>query len=243
MARSASARRVALAVFGAVALAGCTTTQHAAQRERLDAARQRAALEPTRVVAANTVVTATAISEVRAAHRTAFVVTIHNAGKTAVTDLPISVGYTTPGGVSVYLNAAASLTYFEAHLPAIRAGGELTWVYTVNRRLPEAARAFARVGRKPAAPALLTETNVSIKVRYHYSSSTGSLSVQLDNPTSVPQYQLQLYAYARRGAQYVGAANRTIMTLGAGSKRSINLGLVGASSDELHVQVVPTILQ
>jgi hypothetical protein len=67
--------------------------------------------------------------------------------------------------------------------------------------------------------------------------------VQLDNPTSVPQYQLQLYAYARRGAQYVGAANRTIMTLGAGSKRSINLGLVGASSDELHVQVVPTILQ
>jgi hypothetical protein len=70
-----------------------------------------------------------------------------------------------------------------------------------------------------------------------------SLTVHLDNTTSVPQYQLQLYAYAKRGRRYVGAANTTIMNLGAGSERSVRLGLVGDSSDQLHVQAIPTILQ
>jgi hypothetical protein len=240
---SGGARRMALALAGAIALAGCTSTQHEAQRERLDSARQRAALESTRVTVANTVVTPTAISEVRASGKTAFIVTIRNAGKKAVTDLPISIGYTTAGGESVYLNSAATLDYFQAHLPAIKAGGELTWIYTADRALPAAARAFARIGLKRSAPALLTETNVSIKVRYRYVASTGSLTVHLDNPTSVPQYQLQLYAYAKRGAQYVGAANTTITTLGAGSTRSVHLGLVGNTSNELHVQAIPTILQ
>jgi hypothetical protein len=238
-----SARGLALALVGAMALAGCTTTQHEAQRERLDSARQRAALKSTRVTVANTVVTPTSISEVSAAGRTAFVVTVRNRGHKAVTDLPISIGYTTAAGKRVYLNSAATLNYFQAHLPAIRAGGELTWVDTADRTLPAAARPFARVGLKPAAPALLTETNVRIKVSYRYSASTGSLTVHLDNPTSVPQYQLQLYAYAKRGPQYVGAANTTIMNLGAGSERSVRLGLVGESGSQLHVQAIPTILQ
>lgn len=243
MARSASARCLVLAALGAIALAGCTTTQHEAQRERLDSARQRAALESTRVTLANAVVNATAISEVRAPGRTAFVVKIRNAGRAGVTDLPISIGYTTAAGASVYLNSAANLDYFEAHLPAIRAGGELTWVYTADRSLPADARVFARIGRKRSAPALLTETNVSIGVSYRHAAGSGSLTVRLDNPTSVPQYELQLYAYAKRGARYVGAANRTIMTLGAGTERSVRLGLVGETGGRLYVQAVPTILQ
>lgn len=238
-----SARPIALALAVAIALAGCTTTQHEAQRERLDSARQRAALESTRVTVANTVVAPASIAAVRTAGKTAFVVTIRNRGRRAVSDLPISIGYTTAGGESVYLNSAATLNYFQAHLPAIRAGGELTWVYTADRTLPAAVHAFARVGLKRSAPALLTETNVSIKVSYRYTASTGSLTVHLDNPTSVPQYQLQLYAYAKRGSQYVGAANATIMNLGAGSERSVRLGLVGESGGQLHVQAIPTILQ
>jgi hypothetical protein len=238
-----SARHVALVLAGAVVLAGCTTTQHEAQRERLDSARQRAALESTRVTVANTLVAPTSIAKVSAAGRTAFVLTIRNRGHRAVTDLPISVGYTTSGGASVDLNAAANLNYFQAHLPAIRAGGELTWVYTTTRTVPAAARLFARIGEKPAAPALLTESNVSIKVRYRFDASRESLTVHLDNPTSVPQYQLQLYAYAKRGPHYVGAANTTVMNLGAGSKESVRLGLVGTSGGQLHVQAIPTILQ
>ncbi len=54
-----------------------------------------------------------------------------------------------------------------------------------------------------------------------------SLTVHLTNPTSVPQYQLQVYAYAKRDGHYVGAANATVMNLGAGTRRSVRLGLVG----------------
>jgi hypothetical protein len=238
-----SVRHVALALAGAVVLAGCTTTQHEAQRERLDSARQRAALESTRVTVANTVVAPTSISKIRAAGKTAFVLTIRNRGHRAVTDLPISLGYTTSGGASVYLNASANLNYFQAHLPAIRAGGELTWVFTTTRAVPATARLFARIGEKPSAPARLTETNVSIKLSYRFNASSESLTVHLDNPTSVPQYQLQLYAYAKRGPHYVGAANTTVTNLGAGSKASVRLGLVGTSGGQLHVQAIPTILQ
>lgn len=243
MVRSASARHITAALLGAVALAGCTTTQHEAQRERLDSARQRAALESTRVTVANSVVSPTSISEVSASGKTAFIVTIRNRGSKAVSDLPISVGYTTARGASVYLNASDELNYFQAHLPVIRAGGELTWIDTADRTLPNGARPFARVGLKRSAPALLTETNVSIKVRYHYTAGTNSLTVHLDNPTSVPQYQLQLYAYAKRGSEYVGAANTTVMNLGAGTEQNVRLDLVGRAGNELHVQAIPTILQ
>jgi hypothetical protein len=237
-----SVRRAAVTLSIAIPLAGCTSTQHEAQRERLDSARQRAALESTRVRVANTTVTASSIAEVRSAARTAFVVTVRNRGRKAVTDLPISLGYTTPAGASVYLNAAPNPDYFQAHLPAIAAGGVLTWVYTTDRRVPAAARPFARVGTKRAAPALLTEANIKIKVSYHYAGSS-SLTVRLDNTTSVPQYQLQLYAFTTRGSKYVGAANATIATLGAGSKQSVRLGLVGTLGSQLRVQAVPTILQ
>jgi uncharacterized membrane protein len=234
---------VAVALAGAITLAGCTTTQHEAQREQLDSARQRAALESTRVVVASTVVTPTSISEVTAPGKTALVVTVRNSGRKAVTDLPISVGYTAPGGGSVYLNSVAGLNYFQAHLPAIRAGGSLTWVYTADRTIPAAARPFARIGSKRSAPALLTEPDVTIKVRYRYSAGLRALTVHLSNPTSVPQYQLQIYAYAKSGGQYVAAANATVLNLGAGSSESVRLGLVGAAPRQLHVQAIPTILQ
>ncbi len=241
MARSVRTGLVALA--GAAALAGCTTTQHAAQRERLDSARNRAALESTRVAVANTVVTPTSIAEVRAGGKTAFIVTVRNRSRRAVTDLPISVGYSRPNGTMTYLNSAADLDYFQAHLPAIRSGRTLTWVYTAGRVLPAEARPFARVGLRRSAPAQLTETNVSIGLSYRYNESQRSLKVHLNNQTSVPQYQLQVYVYAKRDGRYVGAANATVMDLGAGTRETFHLGLVGGAGNQLHVQAVPTILQ
>lgn len=241
MVRSGRSAAVAFAV--AIALGGCTTTQHEAQRERLDSARQRAALETTRVTVANPVVTPTTVAEVRADGRTAFVVSIRNRGHRWVTDLPISLGYTTAGGESVYLNSEANLDYFQAHLPPIRAGGSLTWVYTADRTVSSGVHLFARVGRKASAPARLTEMNVRIGLSYRYLPASRSVVVRLNNRTSVPQYELQVYAYAKRGGRYVGAANATVMDLGAGSRQSVRLRVVGRLSGRLHVEAVPTILQ
>ena len=226
-----------------VPLAGCTTTQHAAQRVQLESARQRAALEVTRVTVANRVVRATAISAVQSARRTAFIVTVRNSGRSAVTDLPISVGYSRVGGSNVYLNAGVNLSYFEAHLPALKAGRSLVWVYTTAHALPAGSRLFARVGLKPAAPARLTEMNVGVEVNYGPGTDRDSLSIRLYNRTSVPQYQLQVYAYATRGEHYVAAGNATVADLEGGARLHLELALVGSPTSDLHVEAIPTILQ
>lgn len=239
--RRQGGRPAALMVV-ALALSGCTTTQHEAGRERLDSARQRAALEPTRVAAANQRVVVTAVAAVRSPRGTALVVEVRNRGRRAVSDLPISVGYTSAGR-GVLLNYGTSLGYFQAHLPAIRAGHRLTWVFTTGRRIPARAHPFARVGRRPAAPALLTEMNIRIAIGYRARAGARTLTVKLENPTSVPQYELQVYAYARQGGRYVAAGDATVAELGAGADDRLRLRLVGTSSTQLRVQAVPTILQ
>jgi hypothetical protein len=233
---------VVVLLTAAAALAGCTTTQHEAQRERLDSARQRAALKPTRVGVSDPEVRAISIAAIRAADRTALVVTIRNRGRRAVTDLPISVGYTTTDGRTVYLNSADDLGYFQAHVPAIRPGGSLPWVYTTDRVIPVGDQLFARVGRRPSVSAQLTEMNVRIAARYRSDSGSASLRIRLVNQTSVPQYELQVYAYATRGSHYV-AAGTASLDLGAGTAQSIRLDLVGRDTDHVHVQAVPTVLQ
>jgi hypothetical protein len=230
--------------LAAVALAGCTTTQHEAQRLQLDAARLRSALAGTRVKTQNARVRPTSIKTVKAGDLVAFVVTVRNAGRRAVTDLPISVGYASSSGSRVYLNSGTDLKYFQAHLPAIRPGKSLTWVYTTTKRIPVGAQLFALVGAKQAVPAKLTETDVRIQLNYGYSPGSHTVTVRLDNPTSVPQYQLQLYAYAPDARGYAAAGNTTVEDLGAGSKQKVKLSLVGAAGvGKLEVRAIPTILQ
>ncbi len=238
-----SARRALAFLPLAVLLAGCTTTQHAAQRVQLESARQRAALKPTRVTSPNPNVIATNIGTVTTGDRTAFVVTVTNSSGRAVTDLPISVGYRRPNGSLVYLNAAANLNYFEAHLPAIASRHSLRWIYTSASRLPRGTRPFAMVGRVRSAPALLTDTGVQIGVSYGQSPGSTSVTVHLDNSTSVPQYQLQVYAYSQQAGRYVAAGNTTVPDLGAGSQQHVKLQLTGSASAKLLVRAIPTILQ
>jgi hypothetical protein len=228
-------------------LAGCTTTQHEAQRMQLDSARGRAAVLATKVTSANPLVDASVTGSVTGTVagrlETALIVSVHNAGRRAGTDLPISVGYTLAGKPRVYLNAAAGLDYFEAHLPAIFSGQSRVWVYTADRALPRGARPFALVGRKASVPALLTEPNVRIAFKLRRASA-GTLRIGLQNSTSVPQYQLQVYAYAMRAGRYVAAGNATVVDLGAGSHQILRLPLVGSSQGAtVQVEAIPTILQ
>jgi hypothetical protein len=224
-------------------LAGCTTTQHEAQRMQVDSARERAAVLPTKVTSANPLVTAKVNATVAEGGKTAVIVSVRNSGSKAVTDLPISVGYSLPGKPRVYLNAASGLGYFESHLPAILAGGSQVWVYTADRALPKGAQPFANVGSKRSVSALLTDTDVRIGLKV-VKAGAGELRIGLRNSTSVPQYQLQVYAYAERDGRYVAAGNTTVTDLGAGSHQNLTLRLVGAPQGAtVQVEAVPTILQ
>jgi hypothetical protein len=224
-------------------LAGCTTTQHEALRMQVDSARERAAVLTTKVTAANPLVSAKVTATVAQGGKTALVVSVRNRGAKAVTDLPISVGYSLPGKPRVYLNAASGLGYFESHLPAIFAGRSRIWVYTADRALPKGAQPFAFVGSKRSVSAVLTDPDVRIGLKV-LSAGARALRIGLQNSTSVPQYQLQVYAYAERGGRYVAAGNTTVTDLGAGSHQSLTLGLVGAlQGATVQVEAIPTILQ
>lgn len=238
-----SARRALVATVIALPLAGCTTTMHAAQRERLESARQRAALETTRVTRSNPRVSASALSTLRSGGRTALIVRVTNRSPHAVTDLPISVGYMTRQGRTVYLNSSANLSYFDAHLPAIRAGATLTWVYTTRRVVPVGVQTFARVGRRPATPARLTDMGVRIGVDYRAAANGRSLTVRLQNSSGVPQYELQVYAYARRHGRYVAAGSASVADLDSGASDRLRLPLIGAPTNNLQVAAIPTVLQ
>ena len=170
--------------------------------------------------------------------------TVHNGGGKPVTDLPISVGYQPGSGPQVYLNSAANLLYFQAHLPAIAARHSLTWVYTTAKRLPSESSHSRRLGASQSAPALLTETERQDRCDLWPRRRSSAVTVHLDNTSSVPQYQLQVYAYGSRAGRYVVAGNATVPELDGGSKQVVRLKLVGAApSANLHVAAIPTILQ
>jgi hypothetical protein len=241
-ARSASSLGAGLVI--AAALTGCATTMQEAARLQLNAARIRASEVATHVRSAGAAVQIVRVARVSAAGRTAFIVEIRNPGRRAIADLPISVGVRAGHGRRIDVNALspAEDSYFDAHLPGIGAGDTLTWVYTTPRRLPRGARPFALVGARPDPP--VTAAGSVPVVRVRTGATRGSrLAVTLRNLSSVPQYQLQVYAVARSGRRYLGAGHLTVPHLGSQSTETVRVPFVGTlGGAPPAVEARPTIL-
>jgi hypothetical protein len=214
-----------------------------AARLQLNSARVRASQLPSRVARDDASPTAKVqrLEVVTAAGRVAYVVTVRNTGGHAVSDLPISVGYTTAHHVPVYLNAQDTLTYFQAHLPAIPAGGTITWVYP-SAALPSGAAPFAAIGADPE-PATGRVTSPSIMVSVTRRSPGGErLAVRIHNLSGIPQYQLPVYAVAERAGRLVAAGTTSVATLDGGSEQTVQLPLLGdASGAQVTIEAPPTI--
>lgn len=245
--RSLTAARVAAvavaATAGAATLSACATTQQTASWIRLNNDRTILSQTPPRVLLTSSVVRPLDVSLVRSRHATAFVVRVHNLSARTVSDLPISVGYTAATGRRIYANHRGSLRYFNAHLPGVRPHQSLTWVFTTTARIPAGVRAFARVGTRaaPAAPAGSQPVPVSVTTKH---ISGHELSLVVTNNSTLPQYQLQVYSYARRGGRYVAAADVTLQGVNPGVTERVRLPLVGRLAGERPITtVVPTILQ
>jgi hypothetical protein len=213
-----------------------------ASRLQLNSARIRASQVSTRVNGANASdsVRVTGVSALANGGRTAFVVGLHNASGHAVSDLPISVGYTLADGARTYLNEGDSLGYFDSHTPVITAGGHLVWVFTAARAVPRRARPFALVGATASAAAHPSAQLPQITAAGR--NRGGRLEVALDNRSDVPQYQLPVYAVAQRAGRYVAAGDATIVHLGTGSSATVELPLLGSlSRATVQVEAPPTI--
>ena len=234
-----SARHLIAGATVVLAVAGCATTQDEAARLQINSARLRAAELPVRIAQSDPGVRVMTTAVVSGTGGAAVVVRLRNLLARPVSDLALLVGYSQRGKRSTYLNRAAGLDYFQTHVPAIAAHGDLTWVFTTQRRLPAGATAFAQVGEPSAAAPALPATLPSLGI-----VQAGSSQVTVKNPTGVPQYQLQVYGVAQRRGRYVAAAHASIEHLGTGSSRAIRLAPVGsAAGSRLSLEVPPTIFK
>lgn len=245
MARSADRRLVtAVALVAlAAALAGCATTQDEAARLQLDSARIRASQVPTRVRTSGDVVQVTRLAVVPGASGTAFVVQVHNPSERSISDLPISVGVRLAHKPARYLNleSPAEFSYFDAHLPAIAPGATLTWVYSTASRLPAHARPFVHVGGVPSVPAPRSARPPVVVAKSAATTTSSQLAITLHNLTTIPQYQLQVYAYALNGDRFVAAGNLTVPHLGSQAHRTVKLALLGRPLNaRLQVEALST---
>lgn len=231
--------------LGFAVLAGCTTTQQKAARLQLNNARIRLNLTPLRLGHETSAARIMAVRLLTGHSRrgAAVLVTVRNQSSTPVSDLPVLVGVRLPKGRRLDLNAAAGTSYFRNHLPVIAAGGDLTWVLTTDRRLPAGARPFAKLGSASPTTATAIGTLPMVRVAAVKTSGAGT-DLTVRNSSAVTQYQLPVYAFARRGEQWVAAGQATIGELDGGASTKLRLPLVGNSSGAtLSFEAPPTIFK
>ena len=245
--RSVSGTFSLVAACGLVA--GCSTTMQQAARLQLNSARIRVSETGTRVTVAGHAVRVTNVSLVSGPAATAFVVVVRNRSHAQVSDLPISVGVRTGRGRMVYFNARPGLeySYFDAHLPVVAPGQALTWVYTTRRRPPAGSKPFAIVGATPsplvraAATLPLIRASAALTGR---EDSTARLAVAVRNLSGIPQYQLPVFAIAKRGGRYVAAASRSVDQLAGQASTTVELRLIGSvANTQLKIEAPPAVLR
>jgi hypothetical protein len=231
---------VALAAAGP--LAGCSTTYQKAARLQLNSRRIVLTGSVTRVGGPSRTVRARDVAVVRDGGRVAVVVNVVNEGRSAVSDLPIAVGYRLRGHHVRYINIAAGGQYFDSHLPPLRAGQQLVWVLSPARSLPRGARPVVVIGSRPATHSEVTLTHTPVRLKVDNRGS--SLSIAVTNLTGVEQENLLLYAYVKEAGRYRQAGSATITELDPGASERMRLALVGGgSTSAVRVDAVPTILQ
>jgi hypothetical protein len=224
-------------VVMATAVSGCATTQDANKRASIQADRTLASRKPLTLKGTSRDVQVVSTSVINGKDRSAIVVVLRNRGEQPVNDLPIEVG---PQGGQP-LNTRANVPYFQSHAPAIPGGGEATWVY-VSRDPLHADRAFARVGT-PRTPPITTAGHIS-ELETGGSGHGSSVEAEVTNDSGIPQYDLDVYAVARKGGRYVAAGRANLEHLGVSKTEQLTLPLVGdAKGAQVQVFAPQTLFQ
>jgi hypothetical protein len=244
--RSKRATGVGCTVVAAgIAVAGCATTQQEAVRLRLNSARIRVSQHPTKVAHPGRALRVTRVALVRGHSGSAIVVRLHNPGTSSVSDLPISVGLRTGAARQRPLNVKSpeELSYFNAHVPVIAPGRTVTWVFTTTHRVPAGAKPYAIVGARPSVRAPRVDTAPVISAITAGTATTAHVAVTLHNRSSIPQYQLQVYAVARHGRRYVAAGALTVPHLGGDGQHTVQLPLLGhPAQGRLRLEALPAMV-
>lgn len=231
-----------VAGVGLIGLTGCVSTQQQAAWLQLNSARLRASQVPLRLRGRSTQVEVASVRLIALHRESAFVVTLRNRGSSAASDLPLLVGVSRPHGHPITLNRETA-DYFQNHVPAIEPRATLTFVLTVHRRLPPGAVPFAHLGGSETVAIPRTDTLPSVDVTTSREAH-GQATLTVKNLSGVPQYQLPVYAVARRHGQSVAAGQALIEELDGGASTRLRLSLIGNSAGAaVSLQAPPTILK
>jgi hypothetical protein len=225
-----------LAVLAA-AVSGCATTQDSNKRISVRFDRTLASRKPLELRGTDPDVKVVRTAVIGGKDGSSIVVVLRNTGDEPVNDLPIEVG--TRGGEPI--NAAANVPYFQSHAPAIAPGEEVTWVYASKDPIGS-SEAFARVGA-PSSPPLTSARHVS-ELEASGKAGGSSVNAEVTNDTGVPQYDLDVYAVARRGGRFVAAGRVALEHLGVSKSAHLTLPLIGeAKGAQIEVVAPQTLFQ
>ena len=140
------------------------------------------------------------------------------------------------------------MPYFLTHIPAVAAGGLLTWVFTTRHSPASGERPFAMVGTH--APALIspphTLPRISAATVSGAAKSQGRRDVRVvvSNLSSIPQYGLQVYEITRRAGREVAAGHATIAHLAERASTMLTVALVGSGGPGTVVlEASPTVFR
>jgi hypothetical protein len=238
---------VIASLSAATALAGChTTTQQTSERLGFEADRHLQQQEPVKLGTPEREVKVTSTAVVSADGRTAYVVALRNDAAHPVNDLPVAVGARAAGKPPAYLNVAKNTPYFQAHAPAMDPGATATFVYAAQGK-PPAGTPTVTVGSDTGR---LPETHagslprLDATVERASGKSHDEATVELHNPTSIQQYDVQVMAWAKAGKRVVAAGTAHVAYLGGGATATVRVPLVGnPGSHAIQVSAPPTIFE
>jgi len=243
---ASSAEPRARLVLGAVTIAllvsGCVSTQQKAAWLHIQDERIIATQSPTVVRAPGHAVRLLGVTVLPGRGGLTVAVEVKNPGSRPLGDIPISlVVRLGRRHRTVYLNSAAGLDYFAAHLVSIPARATETWVTTVPGRL--AAGRILAVAGDELDPALAPDGSLpKLRVRLLGTVRAGAVRVAVSNPTAVPQPDLQLYAVAFAGTRIAAAGTATLDSLPGGTSATATVPLLGdARGARVEVEALPTL--
>jgi hypothetical protein len=229
-------------------LSGCVeTTQQKNARVALRDERLLASRSAVRVTRSDPNVTVLAVRMLRRPAGTAIAVTLRNDSSRPVSDLPISVGVTTPAGRTSYLDQQPELPYFQTHIAGVGAGALATWAFSSTRPAPS-GRAFARVGASAVAsdkaatslPAIVSSVTSVRPSRSDHAIVTAVVT----NRSRVSQDGLEVYAYALSGDRLIAAGAAPLDSLDGEAKKSLQIPLLGdPGAGAVHLVIPPTNFQ
>jgi hypothetical protein len=143
------------------------------------------------------------------------------------------------GGKPTFVNLGKGTPYFQSHLPAVAPGATFTFVYQARRPLPSGIPTV-QIGtprHPPTTASSLPQLEMSSKL-----SSKQTATVELKNPTSIPQYDVEVYAAASRDGKVVAAGAAPLAFLNGGATASVHVPLVGDTKGaRIQVFAPPTI--